>query len=101
MTTAFSSALSVKLRSGQIDLAGRTDALLSLSELSEGDISILPLTGRHFKMAAQFADQHMTGLRGSDALHLAVCSDDGAELCTRDKRLVAAGPLLNVKTLLL
>lgn len=105
VTTEFSSALSfalsVKLRNGGIDLEGRADALLSYSELIAGEVSVLPLAGRHFRMAAQFSDQHTTGLRGSDALHLAVCADYGTELCTLDRRLAVAGPVLGVKTMLL
>ena len=100
-TTEFSSALSMKLRNGGIDLEGRADAILSYSELIAGEVSVLPLAGRHFRMAAQFSDPHTTGLRGSDALHLAVCADYGTELCTLDRRLAAAGPVLGVKTMLL
>jgi predicted nucleic acid-binding protein len=101
VTTEFSAALSVKLRNNGIDLAGRADALLSYSELIRGDVTVLPLNGQHFRMAAQLADQYATGLRGSDALHLAVCADYGVELCTLDKRLASAGAVLGVKTLLL
>ena len=101
VTSEVSAALSVKLRNGAIDHEGRADALLSYSELIAGEIAVLPLTKRHFDIAARLADQHTTGLRGSDALHLAVCADYGAELCTLDKRLASAGPTLGVQTRLL
>ena len=52
------------------------------------------------RTAARFADQHALGLRAADALHLAVCADLGATLCTLDRRLHEAGPPLGVSTLM-
>jgi predicted nucleic acid-binding protein len=46
-------------------------------------------------------DQPVLGLRAGDALHLAICADHGATLCTLDRRLNEAGPVLGVKTMLL
>jgi predicted nucleic acid-binding protein len=40
-------------------------------------------------------------LRAGDALHLAICVDHGATLCTLDRRLSDAGSVLGVKTMLL
>lgn len=101
VTAEFSSALSIKLRSGAMAVAERDAALAVFSYMSSVTFVMLPLTASHFTMAARFADRHATGLRGSDALHLAVCAGYDAELCTRDKRLAAAGPVLGVKTRLL
>ena len=47
--------------------------------------------------ARQIAAVH----RAADALHLAICADHGATLCTLDRRLADAGPALGVKTTLL
>jgi uncharacterized protein len=47
------------------------------------------------------ADQHALGLRAGDALHLAICTDHGATLCTLDRRLANAGSTLGVKAMLL
>jgi len=55
----------------------------------------------HFRTAARFADQHGLRLRAGDALHLAVCADHGATLCTLDRRLGDAGSVLGVKTMVL
>ena len=52
-------------------------------------------------LAARFADQYELGLRAGDALHLAICVDHGATLCTLDRRLSGAGSALGVKTMLL
>lgn len=62
---------------------------------------MLPLSRANFRAAAHFADQHALGLRAGDALHLAICGANGAELCTLDRRLGAAGLALGVKTMLL
>ena len=42
--------------------------------------------------------RHAIGLRAGDALHLAICADHGATLCTLDRRLGDAGPLVGVRT---
>jgi predicted nucleic acid-binding protein len=99
--TEFSSALSIKLRTGQIDTNARADALAMFASLYTDSLSILPVTGLQFREAARFADQFSLGLRGADALHLAICAGQGAALCTLDKRLAEAGPALGVKTVLL
>ena len=99
--TEFSAALSMKLRSGQIKATHRADALAMLTRLSVDSFTILLISGLQFRTAARFADQHALGLRAGDALHLAICADHGATLCTLDRRLSDAGPVLGVKAMLL
>lgn len=99
--TEFSSALSIKLRSGQLEAKHRADALAMFTTMSTDSFSVIPITGAPFRTAARFADQHALGLRAGDALHLAICADHGATLCTLDKRLGEAGPALGVKAELL
>jgi uncharacterized protein len=101
VTTEFSSALSIKLRTGQIDATGRMEALALLARLVADSFTVLPVTRSQFRTGARFADQHGLGLRAGDSLHLAVCADHGATLCTLDRRLAEAGPVLAVKTMLL
>ena len=101
MAAEFSSALSIKLRTGQIKAEHRADALAAFTRLKADSLTILPVTRLEFRTAAQFADQHTLGLRAGDALHLAICADHGATLCTLDRRLGEAGPAPGVKTLLL
>jgi predicted nucleic acid-binding protein len=100
VTTEFSSALSIKLRAGQIGMTHRADALATFARLSTESFTILPISGVQFHTAARFADQLALGLRAGDALHLAICADHGATLCTLDRRLGEAGPALGVKTVL-
>ena len=101
VVTEFSSALSIKLRTGQIALAHRAAPLAMLTRLMAESIALLPVSRPQFRAAARFADQHASGLRAGDALHLAVCADHAARLCTLDRRLSEAGSALGVTTALL
>lgn len=101
VVTEFSSALSVKLRTGRMTLTERAEALAAFAQLSAEGLAVLPVSGLHFRLAARLADQHAVGLRAGDALHLAMCADHGATLCTLDRRLGEAGPELGVRTTML
>jgi predicted nucleic acid-binding protein len=99
--TELSSAMAIKLRTGQITLDQRAAALAMLNKLVSESFTVLPLSGRHFRTAAKFVDQHTLGLRAGDALHLAAASEQGATVHTLDRRLAEAGPVLGVPTQLL
>ena len=101
VVTEFSSALSIKLRTGQLRPAHRADALSMFTRLLAESFTLLPIGGQQFRTAARYADQYALGLRAGDALHLALCADHGATLCTLDRRLGEAGAALGVKTMLL
>lgn len=96
--TEFSSALAIKLRSGQIGAAHRSDALAAFARLAADSFVVLPIRAWEFRVAAGYVDQHSLGLRAGDALHLAICADQGAALCTLDRRLAEAGAAMGVKT---
>ena len=101
VTTEFSSALSIKLRTGQIGAAHRADALAIFTRLATDSFTVVPVSRLQFRTAARFVEQHALGLRAGGALHLAICADHGATLCTLDQRLSEAGSALGVKTMLL
>ena len=101
VVTEFSAALSIKLRNGDIDAAHRANALAAFARLSEENFALFGVSAVNFRAASLFADQSQLGLRAGDALHLAVCAEHGAELCTLDRRLSGAGPALGVRTALL
>lgn len=96
VTTEVSSALSIKLRRGDIDLARRAAALAQFHAMVREALAVLPVLPPHFEAAARAADNHVLGLRASDALHLAICADQGASLVTLDRRLLDAAPALGV-----
>ena len=101
VATEFSSALSIKLRTGQIEAVHRADALAMFTRLATDSFAMVPVSRLEFRTAARFADQHALGLRAGDALHLAVCADHGATLCTLDRRLDDAASALGVKSMLI
>lgn len=99
--TEFASAMAIKLRTGQISLEQRAAALALFNRLAGESFIILPVTGRHFREAARFADQHALGLRAGDALHLAIVLEHGCIMLTLDRQLAKAGPKLGVPARLL
>jgi uncharacterized protein len=101
VATEFSSALSIKLRTGQIEASHRADALATFTRLATDSFTVVPVSRLQFRIAARFVEQHVLGLRAGDGLHLAICADHGATLCTLDRRLSDAATVLGVKTILL
>jgi predicted nucleic acid-binding protein len=99
VVTELSSALSIKLRTGQIQLAHRADALTMFAQLRRESLTILSVSNAQFDAAARFADHHDLALRAGDSLHLAICADHGATLCTLDRRLGEAGSILGIRTI--
>lgn len=101
VVTEFSSALSIKLRNGQIDTAQRNAALAGFTRLAAESMDVLAVSPAHFRTAARYADQHALGLRAGDALHLAVTVEYGATLHTLDRKLAEAGAALGASTALI
>ena len=101
VATEFSAALSIKLRTGGIEAHHRAGALTMFTRLCNDNLTVLPVSRLQFQTAARFADQYALGLRAGDALHLAVCAERGATICTLDRRLSEAASALGIKTTLL
>lgn len=99
--TEFSSALSIKVRNGQLTPAQRADVLAAFTSLTELSLSVLALTRLDFRTAARFADQHATNLRAGDALHLAVAANNGARIASLDRVMMQAAGTLGVSSVLL
>jgi uncharacterized protein len=97
----FSSALSIKVRTNQIDLQQRGASLALFTQMSADTFQVLPLERTSFRTAAKFCDVPTLGLRAGDALHLAVCAEHGARLCTLDRKLSLAAPQAGVASTLL
>ncbi|HEX5960384.1 MAG TPA: type II toxin-antitoxin system VapC family toxin [Rhodanobacteraceae bacterium] len=94
-TTEFSAALSMKVRMKHLDEATRADVLAAFTALARETFTVLSVARPDFRAAARFADQHGSGLRAGDALHLGIVANHGEQLLSLDrvqvKAAVAAG----------
>lgn len=94
--TEFASALAIKLRTGALGVDHRAAALSAFTRLCVDSFRTLPVAREDFRTAVRFADQSELNLRAGDALHLAICANHGASLCTLDLRLAQAAPRVGV-----
>jgi predicted nucleic acid-binding protein len=85
--TELSSALSIKLRTGQIQHGERDQALALFARLRAESFTTATVERRTFLEGARLANQHTSGLRAGDALHLAICLEQDATLMTLDRRM--------------
>ncbi|WP_408887507.1 type II toxin-antitoxin system VapC family toxin [Rhodopila globiformis] len=90
IVTEFASALSMKIRMHQLRTEDRANAMSVFTRLKAESLIVVPVARAHFLAAARFAEQHALGLRAGDALHVAIAAEQGATICTLDKRLAEA-----------
>ena len=90
LLTEFSSALSIKLRTGSITDTHAKQVRKEFALLVEGGVRIYPVSRDAFRHAAKLAQQHEYGLRSGDSLHLAVALELGvSHMATLDAMLAA------------
>jgi len=92
----FASALSVKMRMGQLSAGDRAKAASVFTRLEAESLVVVPATWDHFVSAAQFGNRSKSGLRADDALHVAVAAGLGATIRTVDKRPATEAVALGV-----
>ncbi len=90
VTTEFSSALALKVRTGAITEAEQTAALTMFRRLAKTRLRRLDFAAGDFDTAAWLCDQVAAPLRAGHALHLAICRRNGARLATFDRGLAHA-----------
>ena len=96
VVTELASALSIKVRTGELSASDRARLAATFTRLRTESLTVLPLSRGHFATAARFVEQVNVGLRAADALHVAIAADHGATLCTLDRRLAEAATSLAV-----
>jgi uncharacterized protein len=94
--TEFSSALAIKLRTGQLDEQQRAIVATEFSALIESSIVTLPVGRDDFRTAGHYCNHPKTGIRAGDALHLAICANHGLTMITLDKTLKQTGTKFGV-----
>lgn len=82
--TEMASALSLKVRTGEIDLNQRALAQAAWQKLHTASLPTLAVLPEHFEVAGGFAGQPHLSLRAADALHLAIAEGGGHVLVTFD-----------------
>ncbi|MFJ7354215.1 type II toxin-antitoxin system VapC family toxin [Phyllobacterium sp. NPDC097923] len=99
--TEFSSALSLKVRTQQLQVQHRNSSLAAFHRLVSESFETLPITALMFRSAAQITDRYVSGVRAGDALHLAVAIHHGATIYTLDRKFAEAGENIGAMTKLL
>ncbi len=90
LLTEFSSALLIKLRTGQINAAKAKRVRKEFELLAGGGLRIAPVSREAFGRAAEMLKLHDHGLRAGDSQHLAVALELGAShMATLDGTLAA------------
>lgn len=87
--TEFASALSIKVRQGEIDARQAKAARANFGDLCRSGLRLLPLSRSMFDAAAELAANSKRGLRSGDSLHLAAASEIGADAIMTVDRVLA------------
>jgi predicted nucleic acid-binding protein len=88
LVAEFSSAISIKVRSGQIGEAQGRRLRKEFAELVSAGLRLVAVSRQAIHRAAELIAQHQSGLRSGDSLHLAMALELGAEqIATLDATL--------------
>jgi len=88
IVTEFSSALSIKVRQGEISAKQAQAAWKDFDAFCASGLRLLPVSRKAFAEAARMARNAASGLRSGDALHLAMALEAGASaIATTDEAL--------------
>lgn len=93
----FSSLLARKVRTNELSPKGAAEADAEFeAAVSDFFVMLFP-GGDDFAVARRYVQRLETGLRASDALHLAIAANRGARtILSLDKKLIAAGRILGL-----
>ena len=98
----FASALGIKQRTGAIGLQQAQSAWARFKRMVAADVRLLPVEPASFHRAAELVLHSASGLRASDALHLACAETAGARhIATLDDVLSRIARRLKIKPVVL
>ena len=87
-TTEFASAMGIRTRTGTLDPASAHGFVEAFRTLVRQSITLLPVTAADFEFANELVLRFELGLRGGDALHLAIAGNAGADtIVTLDRKM--------------
>ena len=100
--TEFSSALSLKVRTGQITEKQSREAWKKFDGLCQNDIELLPIENKVYYSAGILVVDSKSNLRAGDALHLAVAKQlKSKSLATLDKVLAKNANSVKIQAVLI
>lgn len=99
--TEFASAISIRMRSGAMRADHRIVADRAFAHSLQETLRVVGFQHWCFERARQLVSDHRSGLRAGDALHLAIAEDQGAILCTRDRRMAAGAEVAGIRAQLI
>lgn len=95
----FSSAISIKVRTGQVSEVAAKAVHQEFQLLASSGLRLAPASRTAFKAAADLARAHRYGLRAGDALHLAVAQEVAAStIATLDDTMAKNAKRLKMAT---
>lgn len=97
--TEVASALSIKVRDLKLTEADKIAATRQVEGMRNALFQHAIVEEPHFFAARLFADRHRTGLRGGDALHVAIAADYEFTLVTLDKRMASGARAVGLDVL--
>ena len=93
----FASVIAREVRMKNLSEVGARAVLNEFDNLVSDSLNVLTPTVADFSLARDYIERFETGLRGGDALHLAVAANQGAKtILTLDSGLLDAGKLLKL-----
>lgn len=99
LVTEFSSALSIKIRTGQLTESTARVVHREFQALISGGLRLVSVSRVAFKEAAEMARSYKHGLRSGDSLHLAVAREIGAQtIATLDRVMIKNAERLKMAT---
>nr|WP_315052785.1 type II toxin-antitoxin system VapC family toxin [uncultured Brevundimonas sp.] len=94
--TEVASALSIKVRDLRLTESDKDAGWRQVEAMRNTVLMQTVIEEPHFYAALRFVSQHQTGLRGGDALHIAVTADYDCALVTLDRRMAKGARLIGL-----